>query len=357
MSPSSTSSSEPEVAATDGGGDDARQPLLSPAGKRGLLVCLAILLLIEVAVARPDWAWRLDPRRPVGILLEVEEKLLAPVETPRVVVLGSSVMRDGLLPRAFETSAGLPSGAIVNASLPNATPFDFCLLYERNREKIAQSRLLVAGIEDWYFYEEPGVSERYHRWASLSQRWRDYAGMERAPLIVSWLWKTYAARQALAFDAIVASVRGERADVIGDDGRVRWRPEEVDMGPESFDLAGYEARLREREWRDRQARYLRELGELAAEDHVPLVVVRMPMRARAFELRKRVSPDAEPRLQDVLATLRAGADAPTVLDIPTGEPAGLEERHFLDERHLATEGARRFTRYLAAWVAGEYALQ
>jgi hypothetical protein len=359
MSPSSTSSSDPDADASDAQrGDPAEQsapaPILSTSGRRALLLCLGLLLLLELGAARRDWVWRLDPRRPVGIMLAVEDEIIAPAaDDARVIALGSSVMRDALLPRAFEEAAGLPPGSVLNTSLPNATPFDFVLLYRRNRAVFAHARLLLVGVEDWYFYEEPGVSERYHRWASLSERLADYTGAQRLPVLVSWLWQTYAARQAFTIQGIT----GEIPAVIGPDGRTRWRPEEQESGPESFDLSQYEARLRAREWRDRQVRYLLQLLQLAAADRVPVLVLRMPMRDQAFELRARVDPEAEERLQDVLAQVRGAAGAPTLLDLPTAAAAGLQPTDFLDERHLGTSGARRFSSFLAGWAAERYALR
>jgi len=357
MSPSSTSSSDdsarpaadtaaaPDRAETSGG--------LSASGKKALLLCLGILLLLEFGAARRDWVWRLDPRRPVGILLAVEEEIIAPADDVHVVILGSSVMRDALLPRVFEEAAGLTPGTVLNLSLPNATPFDFVLMYERHREVFRDARLLFVGVEDWYFYEEPGVSERYHRWATLGERLTDYQGTERLPLLVSWGWQTYAARQAFAVDGLLAALRGERADVIGDDGRTRWRPEERQVGRESFDLASYEARLRERQWRDRQIGYLQELARLAGADALPVLFVRMPMRAAALEMRGRVDAEAESRLQEVLRGTVAAGETSRLLDLPSGESAGLEDRYFLDERHLGTAGAEIFSRYLGAWAASE----
>ncbi len=336
MSPSSTSSSR---------------------DKRALLVFLGILLLLEFGVARRDWVWRLDPRRPVGILLAVEDEIIRPAGDVRVAALGSSVLRDALLPRVFEEAAGLPAGSVLNTSLPNATPFDFVLMYERNRPVFAGAELLLVGIEDWFFYEELGVSERYQRWATLTDRFADYTGTERLPLVVSWLWKTYAARQAFALDGLSAALQGERAEVIGDDGRTKWRPEERAQGADTFDLRPYEFRLRERQWRDRPLRYLAQLLELAGEDGVPVVIVRMPMRASAFRLRGQVDAEAEPRLQNALATVQAAALPSRLLDLPTGATVGLEDRHFLDERHLGTRGAEIFSRYLAAWAVATYDLR
>jgi len=376
MSPSSTSSSDGpersphsgrpatadaesgEVNGTSGGTDaGAEGPRISRSSKRALLLCLGVLLALEIGVARTDWVWELDPRRPVGVFLAVEDEIIAPADDLRVVVLGSSVMRDAIVPRAFEAAAGLPEGSVLNTSLPNATPFDFVVLYERNRAQLSRARLLIVGIEDWYFYEEPGISERYHRWATLSDRLTDYGGSDRLSLMVSWIWKTYAARHAFALDGIAAALRGNLPEVVGADGRVQWRPEEGALGAESFDLGAYEARLRERVWRDRPVRYLRGLLEAAAADDVPVVSVRMPIRAEAYRLRDRIDPEAEARLRGSLATAQEADAASGLLDFPSGESAGLEERHFLDERHLGTQGAEVFTRYLAEWAARNYDLR
>lgn len=317
---------------------------LSSSGRRAVLLCLAILLILEFGAARRDWLWKLDPRRPVGILLAVEEQLIEPVDEPRVVILGSSVVRDAILPRLFEQVAGLPRGSVLNTSLPNATPFDFVLLYERNRQRLARSRLLIVGVEEWYFYEEPGIPERYHRWATLQQRFADYEGSQRLPLLVSWVWKTYAARNVLSFEAATGAAD---VAVIGNDGRTRWRAEEQATGSADFDLSAYEARLHERQWRDRQTTYLQQLVGLAAADGLPLLIVRMPLRAAAQATRGRLDPGAEERLQEALAT---AGDAARLLDLPAAPDAGLQEQHFLDERHLGTTGAEVFTRFLADWT-------
>lgn len=319
-------------------------------------MCLGLLLLLEFGAARRDWLWRIDPRRPVGILLAVEDEIIAPADDLRVVALGSSVMRDALLPRLFEQAAGLPDGTVINTSLPNATPFDFVLLYERNRDAFTTARLLLVGVEEWFLFEEPDVSERYHRWASLSERLADYDGAARLPLVASWVWQTYAARHAMAIEGIAAALRDRRADVIGDDGRTRWRPEEQAMGPQDFPMAGYEERLRSRIWRDRQVGYLVELAELASADGLPLVLIRMPMRAAATATRERLDPEAEGRLQQALRAPRDAAPTTRILDLPVGGPIGLREAHFLDERHLGTDGAAVFTRFLADWSAREFDL-
>jgi hypothetical protein len=216
--------------------------------------------------------------------------------------------------------------------------------------------LLLVGVEDWYFYEQAGVSERYHLWASLGERMADYRGSARLPLLVSWVWKTYAARQALTFGGISARLTGDDIEVIGEDDRTRWRPEERERGPQAFGLSAYRARLRERAWRDRQVRYLREIGELAATDGVPLVFVRMPMREAALELRGRIDPEAERRLQGALDAVR-DLDSTRVLDLPGGAQVGLEPADFLDERHLSLGGAATFTTYLASWAAREFDLR
>ncbi len=93
------------------------------------------------------------------------------------------------------------------------------------------------------------------------------------------------------------------------------------------------------------------------EDGVPVVIVRMPMRATAFRLRGQVDAEAELRLQSALATVRAAGVPSRLLDLPTGASVGLQDRHFLDERHLGTRGAEIFSRYLAAWAIETYELR
>lgn len=86
-------------------------------------------------------------------------------------------------------------------------------------------------------------------------------------------------------------------------------------------------------------------------------MVRMPMRATAFRLRGQVEAEAEARPQNALATLQGPAAPSGLLDFPTGAAVGLEDRYFLDERHLGTRGARIFSSYLGGWAAGEYDLR
>ena len=90
---------------------------------------------------------------------------------------------------------------------------------------------------------------------------------------------------------------------------------------------------------------------------MPVVIVRMPMRATAFRLRGQVDAEAELRLQSALATVRAAGVPSRLLDLPTGASVGLQDRHFLDERHLGTRGAEIFSRYLAAWAIETYELR
>ncbi|MBM3776034.1 MAG: hypothetical protein FJW37_12865 [Acidobacteria bacterium] len=54
------------------------------------LFVLASAALVEIVIGRTNLAWRLMPKHDIGILLNMEERVIHKSPAPRVVILGTS---------------------------------------------------------------------------------------------------------------------------------------------------------------------------------------------------------------------------------------------------------------------------
>ncbi|MCW8131426.1 MAG: SGNH/GDSL hydrolase family protein [Planctomycetota bacterium] len=116
-----------------------------------LLAVVAVIAAVELAARLTPNDALMPPNSSWGQVRFVETAVIAPASAPRIVVLGSSRMRDAVAPRVLEKALGLPEGAVVNAALGGGRLFDALLVYERNRAVLKQAKVLIVGLDDWHF--------------------------------------------------------------------------------------------------------------------------------------------------------------------------------------------------------------
>jgi|GEM_PF-1742572 len=309
----------------------------------GLVCCIALLLAFEVFVARQPWLWAWTPRSQSGIVDVLESRVIEPAPQPTIVVLGSSRVRDAVLPRHLESELDLPTGSVLNLGLNAGTPFDALKLYERNRDKLRQAKLLIVGIDDWYCNAGMGPNDRDRRFADLSDRVTGFHTEDRVRLTVGWCWKTYDARSPLKqFFKVVLGDRPAPLPLT-EDGRVQWRRKELTVGPQQVDVMPDVNMLYQR-YRATDARLnkLKDLIDMAEADHLQVVVIQVPARDAYMDVVLTDHHDAYEHYRQQVETI----DAPKLL-YERGRELNIPEDHFYDYGHLTLNGATRFTSHLA----------
>ena len=329
MCPSSTSNSEP------------RRRWAAP----GLWGCLALLLAFELGVARQDWFWRLAG---VRIVEDLEDLVVAPAPTPRVVVLGSSRLQFGIAPRVLEDALNLPVGSCLNLAMGGGTSFDALLMYRRNRDKLSRAQLAVIGIEDWYYNGGYPPNPRDARFASLRERWEEYPGPARPELLFNWLWQTSAIQTAAQI--WMEQVHAGAVARLQPDGRfVVDHPEEgADPHNAALMISRFYANYSFAMGRHHQ---LQRLIDLCRSDGLQVMVVQMPLRDEYVELAERDYAAAWEAYRRTALTL---TDADVVL-FPKLSELGLSQDTLYDYGHAANDGAAPDTRLVAEHLREHFA--
>lgn len=310
---------------------------------KAALLAMVLLLAVEVGMARQDWLWDYVLASPSGIITALETQVIADAD-PELVVMGSSRVRDGVSPQHLGSALGLPPGAVLNLAVTNGSTFDALTLYRRNREKLSHAKILVVGIEDRTFNAGWAPNDRDRRYMTLSERVGPYNDEHTLSLLAGWCWRTYDARGPFQA-AIKSTIKGRKLTLpIAEDGRVKWRDEEIAEGPEKLpDPTAYARFYRKWEPTDGRKAFLEELVRLAREDGVKVLVIKLPWRSEHLALIEKHHPE---ELAEYRRRAQTVEGAKVVLwDHP--RDLGLKDTHFYDYGHPTTRGAEIVSKALA----------
>ncbi len=324
---------------------------LHPAGLRplGAGIAVAILLLVELAVGRREWIWTAVRGSDMGLIHLIEQEVIPSAPRPRVLLLGSSRMRDAVLPLQLARLLGVPAGSVLNLGMASGTPFDGLTLYRRHREKLSQAHVLVVSAEDWYV--NAGISPRDsdRRFATLRERATDYSLEDSLALIVGWFWRTYDARYAIARWLQCQFDECEGSAYVGPDGRVIYDREDPLEGPHELNVTEHVDRFYQNyEWSEGRLNQLARLVAEARRDGLRVIVVQFPYRDEYLAaVRDRHAEAYEQYLQ----RLRRLEGAELLL-YETASDAGIAPTYFRDYGHMTPLGAALMTERLGEAIAG-----
>lgn len=319
--------------------------------RSGLGVALLLLGLVEFGMARQEWLWDFEPRSNSGIVDVLEDDVIEAAEDPRVVIMGSSRIRDAVAPRLAEDMLGLPTGSVLNLGLTGGTAFDAVKLYERNRAKLSQADVVVLAVEMGNFLADPVPSPRVRRFATFEERLA-WEGESRASLIIGYFWRTYDARGQLTAlaDRII---RGQSTEApIAEDGRVVWRDPEAENPSEVDSGAFADLFFAGRAVGEGYLPYVESLVSYLRADGVALVLVHVPTSDEYADVVAANYPLISENFTEVLSQLE-GVRAIDHKERASHVP-GLEDSHFYDYGHLTDEGAVLTTRYYAGFLADTF---
>lgn len=311
-----------------------------------VLIAAALLLVVELGVARADWVWRRLPRSDAGVIDALEREVIHHAPTPRILVLGNSRMRDAIPPRQLEAHLGLEEGDVLNASLTAGAIHDSRLMYRRNRDIFSGAEVLVVGIEDWNLRVIPSPTPRDKRFNDLRYRIEAYRGKVRQGMIVNWAWRSFGFPWT---DAVLDTSRRDRSPLrFDEDGRVVWRDDDPEWGPEEDDSVPNAQRRYERfEWAEADLNCLVDLVREAREDGLHVVVVRPPLRDSFMDLRDEWQPGLEEEFRRRIREALAPFDGVDIVFDERASDAGMPEIAFYDFGHMAWGGAAIYTERLA----------
>ena len=317
----------------------------------GLLVCVAVLLVVEFGLARQDWTWGWIAQSPSGIFDAIETQLIEPAEGLQVVVMGSSRIQDGVSPRGLEKELGLPEGSAISLAMTSGRPFDALMLYERHREKFSKARVLVMEVAEFQFNGGFSPSERERRFATLDQRLSLYDPQNTRSMLAGWVWRTYDAQGPLRRLIKSAVKKPVTKLALTEDGRINWRNKTLEEGPETIDAAPSVHKMYHRFYMS-QARLenLHKLVELAREDGLDVMLVQMPVRDSFVDI-------VEKKHADDYAAFVAATDKVPGVRLHRwvrGSELGLKPTDYYDYGHVTNRGSRAITTALGQKIKADF---
>ena len=170
---------------------------------RGLLTAVFLLGVLDFGLSRADWPYRKNPSSYVGTFLSQEEALRRDPVPPRIIILGNSRSKCGLLSQEMERRLGLPNGAVLNLSIESGDHYDNYVFQKRNRQQMKSARLLIYGVDAYEWNADFPLSERFHHFAGFADR----LSLEPSvPSLFGWFFRTE--EKAALYHAIFRRIKG-----------------------------------------------------------------------------------------------------------------------------------------------------
>jgi hypothetical protein len=284
----------------------------------------------------------------VGAFFAIEREILAHAPPPTIVFVGSSRARDAVAPRQLEAALGLPHGAVLNLAFTGGTPYEALLFFQRHDALLRGARVLVIGVEDWYWNDGFPPSQVERAFATFRTRWNWFRRRGQLGDLVGGLWRSYEYQEPLMRWGI-SFVRGVHRQTIVED-RVTWRTasQVSDIGPERIDpTPALEDLMQSYRAGSAYEESLRELVTIARSNHTRVVLTQIPLRSQYYDALERRFPTAQPHMRRRVAAI-ADESGTTVRLFARGSDIGIPDDRFYDYGHLTEDGCRRM---IPTWVS------
>ncbi|MBI2301548.1 MAG: hypothetical protein HYU66_21810 [Armatimonadetes bacterium] len=310
---------------------------------------LAILLAVEFGLARQDWFWNGYGNMAGNAVRLRIDAINEATPGPAIVVMGSSRIRDAVLPEALEARLRLPAGSVYNLAMGGGTPFAGLTIYRAARPKLRQARLLVYGLDDFDVSAGYGVDATDRRYATLAERLRDYDPPQRPSLVTGWFYRTADVQNLLQHFAARLGRPDPRMSFSLLPGRRVREQNDPPIDPRS-DVSQMVGEFY-RDWAPGfgRLRQLERLAYLARADGLTVMVVSVPLYGGYRRLANERCPEAEPQFRSCLQRLRD--DGLPVYDWRDDEALGWPITAFHDSTHVGVDGVPLMTDLLVDAIA------
>src|ERR1700761_7738728 len=157
----------------------------------GLFFALVLLLPFELLVARGTWAWDFNENSSSGTLAALEKHVVKTSPTPKIVLLGSSRIRDAVGPRQMEEELGCGKKRVMNLGISGGGIFEAATIYERNRKKLKKAEVVVLNVDTWNLDATEPPTMNVRRFGNLRSRVGIYDFDSTVGLVFGWAIRTY----------------------------------------------------------------------------------------------------------------------------------------------------------------------
>ncbi len=313
---------------------------------RGLLTAVLLLGVLEFGLSRADWPYRRYPSSYVGAFLSQEEVLRRDPVPPRIIILGNSRSKCGLLSEEMERRLGLPNGAVLNLSIESGDHYDNYVFQRRNRQQMKSARLLIYGVDAYEWNANFPLSERFHHFAGFADR----LNLEPSvPSLFGWFFRTE--EKTALYHAIFRRIKGRLvgASRLTNQAGVDDPPANQPKSPAPDRTVEGRVSFWYKDFRlspKRQA-LLQRVVATAREDGQQVVIVQLPFRDEYMHEVFRAHASDYDAYQQSICSL----DGVDISLFEAASDCGLERSDFTDWDHLDDTGAEKFTRLWCDWLA------
>ncbi|HTS19120.1 MAG TPA: hypothetical protein VMP11_16210 [Verrucomicrobiae bacterium] len=313
---------------------------------RGVLTAALLLGLVDFGLSRADWPYRKYPSSYVGAFLAQEETLRRDPIPPRIIILGNSRSKHGLLAQDMEQRLGLPAGSVLNLSIESGDHYDNYLFQRRNRQLMKSARLLIYGVDAYEWNASFPLSERFPHFAGFADRLNLDPSI---PSLFGWFFRTE--EKPALFHAMFRRINGALSAAIhlvqpadaNDPPTPEATTTPAKLGPVNGRIAFWYRNFR---LAPNRQELLQRLIATAQEDGQQVVVLQLPFRDEYMnELLRNHASDYQAYEQSIRSL-----DGVQVSLFEAASAAGLEPTDFQDWDHLNTVGAKKFTRVWCQWL-------
>jgi len=322
----------------------------------GVFILLAIL---EIFVFRTRWFWAAVPRSDVGIYYVMEDELRVSALKPKIVIFGDSRVREAVNPAQLERKLGLKRGEVVNCALTGGTPWDARLLLERNPHLLDSVQLIIYQPSDWQFNHNSLPNNRVRRFASLKKRASYKNFTLRTELVVGFFIQTIAAREVTVgnikhlMKILLGKNTACKNDIVDKtNGRIRWRLEEKEIGPDSVNVR------KNADWFFKNYEYsqnaeddLAFIAKKARQRRIHMLLLFLPVRDAYDAYVEENYWEENKEYHQRLLKFAEKSGVEIWGDSTTKIQAGIKENCYYDYGHLTLKGMRAYSNWLAERVA------
>jgi hypothetical protein len=293
--------------------------------------------------------------------VELEDELIRQADArPKIVLMGNSMARYGLLEDRIAAAAGLPNDEVVNMSIEAGRPWDALVFIRRNPDFFRDVRLVIynVGLPELLESSIARRRDHYYRFSTLAEKLTADRWSDRALMTLDWLWPYHSDRRDLV--TWMLGSRGQ-SDYVHREGlrpawepdkmarlQARWVPAVSAIADRSGRVVNVDPGSVSAEWPEGTSRFeVRVLDQLVSrwrEAGANVLLLGMPGATVVYQ-RRYGSLDGQTRLAQFDAALEAMTDENVAyVAWRAGVEAGLDDASdFMDECHMTRAGARKFT--------------
>lgn len=293
--------------------------------------------------------------------IELEDQIISRAKTrPKIVLMGNSMARYGLLEDQIAAAAGMAPAEVANLGIEAGQPWDALFFWRRNPEFFSDVRLVVYNV-GFSELQERSVRRRlghFYRFSTLPEKLTVDRWSDRMLMTLDWVWPYHSDRRDLVTWGL--GLCGE-SDYLRPEAmrpawepskmttlRARWLPRLESAKPPSAPGASVDPEWTPAEWPEGtsqcQVNLLTRLVDQWRHAGIKVLLVAMP-GATVIHRARFCNQDAQTRLAQFNAAMSAMAGGDVAyLCWRDGAEAGLDDAaDFMDECHLTPQGARKFT--------------